>query len=89
MQSCENNLKRVAKQKTVLPRRGLSLVGLKACNMIAQGNALGNRAQTDCALKGQNKTVRVVSPFQGLNGFERQTQGVALGCHVVALSARN
>ena len=29
-----------------------------------------------------------VPPFQGLNFCRHETQGVALGCHVIALSAR-
>jgi len=29
-----------------------------------------------------------VPPFQGLKFCDHETQGVALGCHVIALSAR-
>jgi hypothetical protein len=32
--------------------------------------------------------IDVVTPFQGLKIYCHETQGVALGCHVVALSAR-
>ncbi len=66
--------------------------GLKALNMTDQGNALGlpvknipspeRAAQTSCVL--------FVSPFQGLNLFlGYESQGVALGYHVIALSARD
>jgi hypothetical protein len=36
----------------------------------------------------QNPWYSCVLPFQGKCRVARQTQGVALGCHVVALSAR-
>jgi len=64
--------------------------GLKARNMKAQGNALGKATVMIPSPEraSQNPWCSVVLPFQGKGRVARQTQGVALGCHVVALSAR-
>ncbi len=64
--------------------------GLKARNMIAQGNALGLPVQIFSSPERakQNWCDRFVAPLQGWRSFGLHTQGVALGCHVNALSAR-
>ncbi len=65
--------------------------GLKAPNMTAQGNARGSGTQKISSPERATQTsrVRFVSPFQGLNLFlGYESQGVALGYHVIALSAR-
>jgi hypothetical protein len=64
--------------------------GLKAQNMKAQGNALGKVTATipSPARASQNHYHSFVLPFQGKCPLARQTQGVALGYHVIALSAR-
>jgi len=64
--------------------------GLKARNMKAQGNALGKATGMIPSPEraSQNPWYSSVLPFQGKCRMARQTQGVALGFHVVALSAR-
>ena len=64
--------------------------GLKARNMKAQGNALGKATVIIPSPEraAQSPWYSSVLPFQGKCRVARQTQGVALGCHVVALSAR-
>ncbi len=65
--------------------------GLKAPNTIAQGNALGLVAQfiSSPERAGQKSRVHFVVPLQGTLFFGFVSQGVALGCHVIALSARD
>jgi len=64
--------------------------GLKARNMKAQGNALGKATVLIPSPEraAQNPWYSFVLPFQGKCHVARQTQGVALGYRVVALSAR-
>ena len=64
--------------------------GLKARQMTAQGNALGKAIQFKfCPERAiQKRNPPVVLPFQGVFAFGCSSQGVALGCHVLALSAR-
>ena len=69
---------------------GLIRCGLKARHRTAQGNALGSihPRRLHPERGQQNPRHAVVSPFQGWRFFGAYTQGVALGCHVIALSAR-
>jgi hypothetical protein len=64
------------------------LDGLKAKNMKARGNAPGNVIQKICALKGRDSFFVLSRPFRAEIRFDAYSQGVALGYHVVALSAR-
>jgi hypothetical protein len=66
------------------------IAGLKARHMTAQGNALGvaSRLVSSPERAAQNSRRHFVLPFQGVSGSGRFTQGVALGCHVIAPSAR-
>jgi hypothetical protein len=63
---------------------------LKACEMTAQGNALGDSTPFILCPEGAlpKPQPAMVLPFQGMSVFGFGSQGVALGCHVVALSAR-
>jgi hypothetical protein len=66
--------------------------GLKAPNMTAQGNALGLSVKNISSPEraAQTSRDRLVSPLQGVKFFwGYESQGVALGYHVVALSARD
>ena len=73
------------------PAKRLRMDGLKARNMIAQGEALG---KADVMVLRPERALQklcdsFVLPLQGKYPIGRQTQGVALGFHVAALSARN
>ena len=65
--------------------------GLKAPNMTAQGNALGPSIKIISSPERASHTscARLVSPFQGVSSGGLISQGVALGFHVIALSARD
>ena len=64
--------------------------GLKAPNTTAQGNALGMFAAIISSPEraAQNSRDRFVVPLQGTSFCGFVTQGVALGYHVIAPSAR-
>lgn len=65
--------------------------GLKAPDMTAQGNALGSGIKIISSPEraAQNSRANFVVPFQGTSSFDFVFRGVAPGCHVIALSARN
>jgi hypothetical protein len=65
--------------------------GLKARNKKAQGNALGIGARIIHSPERarQKSRDRFVLPFQGASSYGFVSQGVALGYHVIALSARD
>jgi hypothetical protein len=69
---------------------GLIGRGLKARDMKAQGNALGLPAPIFLSPERAKQKWRdcLVAPLQGASFFGFVSQGVALGCHVNALSAR-
>jgi hypothetical protein len=65
--------------------------GLKALNMTAQGNALGVPFKNISSPERAAQTSRehFVLPFQGVSSGDFISRGVAPGCLVIALSARN
>ena len=74
-----------------IERFALCARGPKAQNMTAQGNALGTNAQIESSPERavQISGTRFVAPPQGALLCDFDTRGVAPGCHVIALSARD
>ena len=62
--------------------------GLKAQQLLARGIAPGKCKQEKSPWKGKSVECQVLLPCQGDNLDGEHTQGVALGCMLIGLSAR-